>query len=133
MTEETRFLKEGAYDCPSQRSTSVTSGWYRILSFAIHAFIGACYKAKITFLQIAGRQEMETSMGLPHLLSPECQEESYAVQANVFAEQAFQSIRPKKWLCDDECFPSFTYIYKNTHRHGGGMLCTQTGGRCALS
>ncbi len=38
---------------------------------------------------------METSMGLPHLLSPACQEESYVVQANVFAEQAFQCVRPK--------------------------------------
>ncbi len=41
-TEETRLLKEEAYECLSQRSTTVTIGWYRapfLLRSLTHTFL----------------------------------------------------------------------------------------------
>ncbi len=62
-----------------------------------YAYVAECNQAKIAFLQIAGGKGVETTMALPHLLNPGCQEETYAVteQANVLAEQAFQCPMPK--------------------------------------
>ncbi len=71
--------------------------------------------------QIAGRQKMETMMGLPHL-------------DDTYAEQAFQCLIPKECHCDEQFSVHFTPIrdaYDNTYPHGEGM-CTQAGGRRAL-
>ncbi len=53
-----------------------------------YANTAVCYQSEIVFLQIAGGQEVETAMALPHLLIPECKKETYAVpeQADVLAE-----------------------------------------------
>ncbi len=52
----------------------------------------AYIQSEIAYLQIAGGQEMATSIALPHLLTPECQEDTCTMpeQANALAEQAFQ-------------------------------------------
>ncbi len=39
----------------------------------------ACNQAKIVLIEIAGAKGVETTMILPQLLTPECQEETYAV------------------------------------------------------
>ncbi len=51
----------------------------------------------MAFLQIPGGQGAQTTMALHHLLTPECQEETYTVpeQADALAEHAFQCLIPK--------------------------------------
>ncbi len=98
----------------------------------------ACNKSKITFLQIADVQEVETTMAPPHLLTPECQEETNVVpeQVNVLAEQAYQCLITKERQCNKQLSTTFipiTYTYDSTNLHGGGMMCTQAGGRRGLS
>ncbi len=52
-----------------------------------YTYIATCNQGKIAFLQIADGQEIETTMALPHLLTPECLEEDCAVseQADILA------------------------------------------------
>ncbi len=62
MTEEKRLLKEEAYEFPSRRNTTVTSGWYWI-PFLLHSLTHA---VQARLLQIAGGKGAETAMALPH-------------------------------------------------------------------
>ncbi len=67
---------------------------------------------------------METAMALPHLLIPECKEETYAVpeQAGVLAEQVFQCLISKERHFDEHfstIFIPFRYVYDNAYPHGG--------------
>ncbi len=94
-------------------------------------YIDACNQSEIAFPQIPSGQEV----ALPHLLNPECQE-VVPEQAGVLAEQAFQYVITRERHRDDRCRPfvtPLTHAYNSTRPHGGGMLCTQAGGRHALS
>ncbi len=78
---------------------------------------------------------METTLALPRFLTPECQEEIYVVP-DILAEQVFQYLIPKECHYDEQLstiFTPFTYAYDNTHLHGGWTLCTEFGGRRALT
>ncbi len=41
-----------------------------------YAYIAACNQAKIAFLQIAEEKGIKTTMALPDLLTPKCQEDT---------------------------------------------------------
>ncbi len=59
-----------------------------IPTLSCYVYIAACNQMKIVSLKIAGGQEMATTMALPHLLTPEGQEETSAMleHADVLAE-----------------------------------------------
>ncbi len=100
-----------------------------------YACIAACNQGEFAFLHIAGGQEVGTRMTLPQLLTPECQEETFAVskQADVLAEQTFQCLRPSGRHCDEQLCTNFipnAYTYNSTHLQSRGM---QAGGRRVLS
>ncbi len=53
--------------------------------------MAACNQAKTAFLKITYGQEVDITLGLPQLLNPESQDETFPVpdQAVVLAEQTF--------------------------------------------
>ncbi len=86
-----------------------------------YAYVATRYHSEIDFLRIAGGQEEETTIARPHLLTPECQVETYAVPEQA---DAFQCLIPKARHCDEQ-FPTFFIpIRCAPHPHGEGMLCT---------
>ncbi len=90
----------------------------------------AYIQSEIAFLQIAGGQEIATNIALPHLLTPVCQEDTYAMpkQANVLASISVS--HPKGTLPQRIPIYKFhliAYIYDSAHLHGRRTLCTQAG------
>ncbi len=76
-------------------------------------------------------------MALLHMLPSECQEENDAEpeETDVLTEQAFQRLCPKERCCErlfSILLNRITHAYNGTHPHGGGMLCSQAGGRRSL-
>ncbi len=96
-----------------------------------YAYIAACNQLEIAFPQISGGQEV----ALPYLLNPGCQE-AMPEQNRRLSRAGIALFHPKGTPLRRAVVYNFhpsMYTNGTTNLHGGGMLCTQAGGRRALS
>ncbi len=91
-----------------------------------YASIDDCYEAEISFLQVAGVEEVEPTIALPHLLSSECQEETCGRASRRISRAGLSESHPEGMPLARYVFLivpiiPIMYAYANTLPHAGGI------------